>query len=135
MWERAARGDDDLRIRPWGDDPVTCDRANVAECFPRWTTPRPWASGSHPLGASPFGVHDMIGNMFEWVSDYYNEFEPTCAEPCVDPEGIPAAEADRNEHGIRGASIYSIPGTGFFEVHARGTITWSQALGVRCALQ
>jgi formylglycine-generating enzyme required for sulfatase activity len=133
MWERAARGDDDLRIRPWGDDPVTCDRANVAACTPKWTQARPWVSGSHPLGASPFGVHDLIGNVSEWVSDRYNEFEPTCSEPCVNPEGIPASEQRDNYFGHRGASLWSIPGTGGFELHAR--LSSNTGLGVRCALQ
>jgi formylglycine-generating enzyme required for sulfatase activity len=57
-WEKAARGPDGLRY-PWGntwDD----DRANAAS---QQTTP----AGQHPLGASPFGCQDMLGNVEEWT--------------------------------------------------------------------
>lgn len=30
--------------------------------------------GSFPEGASPYGVEDMIGNVWEWVNDYYRSY-------------------------------------------------------------
>lgn len=64
-WERAARGDD-TREYPWGDRfDARC--ANLAEAQIGNTTP----VGSFPLGASPFGVLDLAGNVDEWTSTIY----------------------------------------------------------------
>ncbi len=64
-WEKAARGTDE-RLFPWGNDPITCDRAQYSDCD--------WALspvGSYPSGVSPYGAYDMAGNVWEWVSDWY----------------------------------------------------------------
>jgi eukaryotic-like serine/threonine-protein kinase len=65
-WERAARGDD-FRIFPWGDERPDASRANF-----NWLVRDTSRVGSFPAGASPFGVLDMAGNVWEWVEDYYN---------------------------------------------------------------
>jgi formylglycine-generating enzyme required for sulfatase activity len=64
-WEKAARGTD-ARIYPWGDvfDQARC---NTNESGIKTTTP----VGSFPTGASPYGVHDMAGNVWEWTSSRY----------------------------------------------------------------
>ncbi|WP_336053988.1 formylglycine-generating enzyme family protein [Streptomyces sp. CA2R101] len=64
-WERAARGDDDREF-PWGDvfDREAC---NVRETGLHTTSP----VGAFPAGVSPYGVHDMGGNVEEFVSDDY----------------------------------------------------------------
>ena len=70
-WEKAARGTD-ARLYPWGNawDP---ERANIwgddvgPDRFRR-TSP----VGSFPKGASPYGVLDMVGNVWEWCADWYD---------------------------------------------------------------
>lgn len=64
-WEKAARGDDG-RAFPWGDN-WDFNLANVKERGLRGTA----AVGSFPDGASPYGVEDMIGNVWEWTADWY----------------------------------------------------------------
>ncbi|HEX8290110.1 MAG TPA: bifunctional serine/threonine-protein kinase/formylglycine-generating enzyme family protein [Pyrinomonadaceae bacterium] len=59
-WEFAARGGDSTRLYPWGAE-WTQGYANLAG---RGTTP----VGSFPLGRTPQGLDDMIGNVWEWTS-------------------------------------------------------------------
>jgi len=68
-WERAARGEDG-RVYPWGPsfDPA---RANVRESGIGGTTP----VGIYPEGASPYGLLDCAGNVWEWTSTPYDEDE------------------------------------------------------------
>lgn len=62
VWEKAARGEDGARF-PWGDffDP---DRLNSADRGPFDTVP----VGRYPSGASPYGVLDAAGQVFEWTA-------------------------------------------------------------------
>jgi gamma-glutamyl hercynylcysteine S-oxide synthase len=64
-WEKAARGEKGL-LFPWGTgfDPT---RANIRASGIRGTV----AVGSFPSGASPYGVEDMAGNVWEWTADPY----------------------------------------------------------------
>jgi eukaryotic-like serine/threonine-protein kinase len=68
-WEKAARGSD-YRIYPWGNEPINCSLANhySDNGFCEGDTTE---VGSYTLGASPYGVMDMAGNVKEWVSDWY----------------------------------------------------------------
>lgn len=73
-WKKAARGNSDMRIYPWGNEPVDCMRANYfyfsgfGGDFCVGDTSR---AGSYPTGRSPYGALDMSGNVLEWVSDWY----------------------------------------------------------------
>ncbi len=64
-WEKAARGTDG-RPYPWGDAWPTPALANFDSAIGR-TTP----VGLYPGGVSPYGCHDMAGNVNNWTSDWY----------------------------------------------------------------
>jgi formylglycine-generating enzyme required for sulfatase activity len=64
-WEKSARGTDGRKF-PWGNDPPDPTRAHFNA---GWNDFRP--VGSFPKGASPYGVLDLAGNGWEWVSSAY----------------------------------------------------------------
>jgi formylglycine-generating enzyme required for sulfatase activity len=84
-WEFAARGTDG-RYYPWGNNWST-DLAQTN----RSASVAPVVVGSYPLGASPFGLLDMAGNVSEWVNDWYGETwyqtQFNLPQPIVDPQG------------------------------------------------
>jgi formylglycine-generating enzyme required for sulfatase activity len=87
-WEKAARGDDE-RIYPWGDAPPSCGVAIMDEGGPGCGTNNTAPVGARPRGRSPSGALDMIGNVMEWVSDWYDEGY-YAQSPSVAPPGPPS---------------------------------------------
>jgi formylglycine-generating enzyme required for sulfatase activity len=67
-WEKAARGTD-ARIYPWGNKAPTSNLANYNSIIGDTTK-----VGNYPAGASPYGVLDMAGNVWEWVSSLYKSY-------------------------------------------------------------
>jgi ergothioneine biosynthesis protein EgtB len=64
---------------PWGDAPPDSSRGNFD--FASW---EPVPAGARPLGASAWGVHDLIGNGWEWTSTVFGPFpgfEPMASYP------------------------------------------------------
>jgi ergothioneine biosynthesis protein EgtB len=55
-----------LREHPWGDEPPQPEHGNLGF---RLFEPAP--AGSHPRGASAFGVHELVGNGWEWTSTVF----------------------------------------------------------------
>ena len=68
-WEKAARGTDG-RPYPWGAEPPTPVHA-VFGLKEGAETVAP--IGDRDKGISPYGVHDLAGNLYEWVSDWYDD--------------------------------------------------------------
>jgi len=80
QWEKAARGTDG-RLFPWGNEADYCRVhylrleyyqegdglavPNVDRCLTAEV-------GSYPQGASPYGVMDMLGNVWEWCMDWFD---------------------------------------------------------------
>jgi formylglycine-generating enzyme required for sulfatase activity len=54
-------------VFPWGDEKLTLAHANVMESY-LWG---PSEIGSHPLGKSYYGCHQMVGDVWEWTSSEY----------------------------------------------------------------
>jgi formylglycine-generating enzyme required for sulfatase activity len=67
-WEFAARGEEHRKY-PWGMAEPTPALANFADCQLDTRTP----VGSYPQGATPLGVQDMAGNVWEWTSSRYDD--------------------------------------------------------------
>jgi len=96
QWEKAARGPDGA-LHPWGEAPATCELAIIKDATGRSCglkkaiskpeTGRPWDVGSRPAGV--YGLHDMAGNSWEWVADWYGKSYGQCGDSCVgiDPKG------------------------------------------------
>ena len=81
-WEYAARGPDG-RTFPWGEKFNRGDLANFADA----NTAFAWRDaqlndgfaetapvGSYPRGASPFGIEDLAGNIWEWCTDFFESY-------------------------------------------------------------
>jgi len=98
-WEYGARGTDG-RPYPWGDEPPAHQLC--------WNGPGndvgflgrvgPSRVGSHPAGASPFGLQDMAGNVAEWCWDRY---------PVSTPEEVDLTRGDERRV-VRGGSFSDV---------------------------
>lgn len=97
-WERAARGDD-KRNYPWGDELPNEYNANGMNLV--GDTSR---VGSYAEGASPFGILDMAGNVWEWVADRYRP-DYYSRSPLENPPGPSAEEVFNTMRVIRGGSF------------------------------
>lgn len=128
-WEYAARGFDG-RAYPWGNDDPTPDLVNYD--FNVWGTTK---VGSYPDGASPFGVMDLAGNVWEWILDW-NDIRYYGTSPEEDPRGPESGDF----RGIRGGAWGSGTGSGLRGVRSamRGASqpwTASGNIGFRCAVE
>ena len=98
-YHRAAFGTPEGRERPfpWGDEPPSSRFGNFD--FASW---EPVPAGARPAGASAWGVHDLVGNGWEWTSTVFAPFDGFAAMPSY-PEY--SAEFFDGEHFVmKGAS-------------------------------
>lgn len=69
-WEKASRGTDG-RTYPWGNQDPTPELISIIWGDKDFEVKNSSPVGSFPLGASPYGVLDLAGNVYEWVYDVY----------------------------------------------------------------
>jgi len=117
-WEFAARGPDGRKF-PWGDDDPASAHLNACgkECMawgqkngidekPMYAVDDGFANtapvGSFPKGASRYGIQDVVGNVWEWVADWY---APYTKDESKDPKGPDTGEARVIRGGAWNASV------------------------------
>lgn len=147
-WEKAARGTDGRRY-PWGNE-WDAKRLHTADAIAgktldsfavwiRWQrtmssgsdAARPAAVGSYPKGASPYGVLDMGGNVWEWVADWYDP-DYYASSPARNPTG-PESGTTKVIRGGGWDVPQTIPVTWLREQFIPPTFAGSPVTGFRCA--
>jgi formylglycine-generating enzyme required for sulfatase activity len=98
--EKAARGTDERKY-PWGDEEPDPTLATFRH---NWGYEASTSVGSHPAGASPYGLLDMAGNVWEWCEDWW---DPDYFQ--VSPSRDPAGPARGRAHVVKGGSWDSRP--------------------------
>jgi formylglycine-generating enzyme required for sulfatase activity len=124
-WEKAARGTDG-RIYPWGNDPPTPAQA-VFGLKEGAETVSP--IGNRKKGQSPYGIHDLAGNLYEWTTDWYDE-EYYKKIPAINPQG----PAEGTAKVQRGGSYINTPYRLRSSFRTKGDPTEHEPnVGFRCA--
>lgn len=140
-WEKAARSSDG-RMYPWGNV-LDCEHANYYMCnhVPEFDPRNPRCGYSsfcrtarvddYPRGASPYGVLNMSGNVWEWVSDYYDpDYYRVSAG--FDPTGPESGEFHTRRGG--GASSLSADVRVTARASGKGEHYYDGQMGFRCAV-
>ncbi|MBI4638507.1 MAG: SUMF1/EgtB/PvdO family nonheme iron enzyme [Candidatus Rokubacteria bacterium] len=126
-WEKAARGTDE-RDYPWGNQ-FESSRTNWGASGPDKLV----AVGTYPAGVSPYGVHDMAGNVYEWVADWFGRYDHfQRVSPGRNPQGLPLGR----EKVVRGGP-FQLPVSPFLP-RSTHRVPWepdraSPWIGFRCA--
>lgn len=131
-WEKASRGEDGKRF-PWGNDDIHYEKIYYANFEPvqdgyMYSCP----VNEFPQGKSPYGCYNMLGNVWEWVSDWSCNREYYLKKmPSRNPIGSP----DGREKILRGGSWYKDASyyESFFRYPAPPTARQFDDVGFRCA--
>jgi sulfatase modifying factor 1 len=140
-WEYAARGGLDQNLFPWGNrlKPDGEHRMNIWQGqFPKKNTQRDGYTFSAPVDSmkpqNKYGLHHMMGNVWEWVEDWWTLEHP--AELQNDPKG-PAKGNQGNEKTKKGGSYMCHKSYCYrYRVAARSQNSADSTagnLGMRCA--
>jgi len=129
-WEKAARGSDG-RVFPWGNQTCGCECA-VQENKAGLGCGRDatWPVGSAQTGASPYGLLDMAGNVWEWTADWYDE-KYYRESPLSNPRGPQSGQA-KVRRGGSFANVKNYLRTSDRNYASPETV--SNSTGFRCAL-
>ncbi len=148
-WEKAARGPDGA-THPWGDAPASCALAVIEDADDHRAcgrtqpgeTPergRVWPVGSRPPGR--YGLYDMIGNVEEWVQDWWTPSWAACGADCAGknphgPPDCPSGWCRNHEYKVlRGGSWFwpAEHATGYHRRRHTPTNDPFHHVGFRCA--
>ncbi len=102
-WEKASRGTDGRKY-PWGEDEPSYERAVYASI----DIHRPGNVDAHEESASPYNCVQMAGNVFEWVSDWFDGFYYQTG-PAKNPRGL---EKPTFEVAMARVPVFAVPGGG-----------------------
>jgi formylglycine-generating enzyme required for sulfatase activity len=102
-WEFAARGGIDGAEFAWGDQFMPGDKPMANTWHGNFPYDNVVADGynrTSPAGAFPpngYGLYDMIGNVWEWTTDWYAlQHEPPAASPCCIPQNPRGAAMEQS---------------------------------------
>jgi iron(II)-dependent oxidoreductase len=123
-WEKAARGTDG-RLYPWGNDAPRPDLAFFGG-FRGETRP----VGQYPKGASPYGVLDMAGQVWEWTTSSY---QPYPYQPEDGRENLSGSAPRVARGGSSSSSAQGLTSTSREVVSLARMATGHAYIGFRCA--
>jgi len=132
-WEKAARGSTDTRAFAWGDSGHDCSLANHYDFDGtnyNFCVGDTDVVGNYPAGASPYGVLDMIGNVAEWVNDWYSSTYYSVA-PSSNPPGPVSGSNRVYRGGSHTSGDYSLRVVN--RENANPTSFKNSTIGFRCA--
>jgi formylglycine-generating enzyme required for sulfatase activity len=92
---------------PWGND-IGRNNASCNGCGSQWDNKQTARVGSFP--PNKFGLHDMVGNVWEWTEDcYHASYETDTAQGKLDAptDGSAWTEGDCSSRVVRGGSYDS----------------------------